>query len=111
MIRRPPRSTLFPYTTLFRSAGPEEEHVEDAQEKLEGPFEGLAEEPGRRGKREAPAQGPGGGERPGREVEDERDHASEDAGEELPGGARHGGSRDAGAGEDAGHPHGARQRR
>src|SRR2546430_9857777 len=22
MIRRPPRSTLFPYTTLFRSAGP-----------------------------------------------------------------------------------------
>src|SRR3712207_7478346 len=24
MIRRPPRSTLFPYTTLFRSAHPEE---------------------------------------------------------------------------------------
>src|SRR2546430_10297456 len=24
MIRRPPRSTLFPYTTLFRSAGPHE---------------------------------------------------------------------------------------
>src|SRR3712207_7355116 len=23
MIRRPPRSTLFPYTTLFRSQGPE----------------------------------------------------------------------------------------
>src|SRR2546427_2299303 len=23
MIRRPPRSTLFPYTTLFRSIGPE----------------------------------------------------------------------------------------
>src|SRR3712207_7501803 len=23
MIRRPPRSTLFPYTTLFRSHGPE----------------------------------------------------------------------------------------
>src|SRR3712207_7025472 len=23
MIRRPPRSTLFPYTTLFRSRGPE----------------------------------------------------------------------------------------
>src|SRR5256885_8496749 len=76
MIRRPPRSTLFPYTTLFRSAGPEEEHVEDAQEKLEGPFEGLAEEPGRRGKREAPAQGPGGGERPGREVRSE-EHTSE----------------------------------
>src|SRR3712207_7335118 len=28
MIRRPPRSTLFPYTTLFRSAG-EERHVRD----------------------------------------------------------------------------------
>src|SRR3712207_8086040 len=25
MIRRPPRSTLFPYTTLFRSAGGEED--------------------------------------------------------------------------------------
>src|SRR3712207_8395987 len=25
MIRRPPRSTLFPYTTLFRSLGGEEE--------------------------------------------------------------------------------------
>src|SRR2546430_13279744 len=24
MIRRPPRSTLFPYTTLFRSRGPDE---------------------------------------------------------------------------------------
>src|SRR2546422_1180175 len=28
MIRRPPRSTLFPYTTLFRSvAGPSETHA------------------------------------------------------------------------------------
>src|SRR3712207_6873695 len=26
MIRRPPRSTLFPYTTLFRSGGQEGEH-------------------------------------------------------------------------------------
>src|SRR5256885_9781336 len=26
MIRRPPRSTLFPYTTLFRSIGSELEH-------------------------------------------------------------------------------------
>src|SRR5258706_1916625 len=25
MIRRPPRSTLFPYTTLFRSRGPDED--------------------------------------------------------------------------------------
>src|SRR2546426_3570290 len=27
MIRRPPRSTLFPYTTLFRSLGSEHERV------------------------------------------------------------------------------------
>src|SRR3712207_8420759 len=27
MIRRPPRSTLFPYTTLFRSSWPETEHA------------------------------------------------------------------------------------
>src|SRR2546430_6133245 len=27
MIRRPPRSTLFPYTTLFRSQGAQVEHV------------------------------------------------------------------------------------
>src|SRR2546430_12605631 len=31
MIRRPPRSTLFPYTTLFRSG-----HLEPGQAKLEG---------------------------------------------------------------------------
>src|SRR5258707_11359303 len=27
MIRRPPRSTLFPYTTLFRSPGPEDRRL------------------------------------------------------------------------------------
>src|SRR3712207_8873084 len=33
MIRRPPRSTLFPYTTLFRSAGPfAEEQAERADD-------------------------------------------------------------------------------
>src|SRR3712207_7829965 len=39
MIRRPPRSTLFPYTTLFRSQGDEEE---DAREQGHDP--GDAEE-------------------------------------------------------------------
>src|SRR2546430_4762862 len=36
MIRRPPRSTLFPYTTLFRSRAVERgvEHVGDAQAGL-----------------------------------------------------------------------------
>src|SRR2546430_8880743 len=42
MIRRPPRSTLFPYTTLFRSAsGVESARVQfwwrDAQPKKSGP--------------------------------------------------------------------------
>src|SRR5438105_8232103 len=43
MIRRPPRSTLFPYTTLFRSRG---------------------RRPGRRGARRPPATGRPGGPRP-----------------------------------------------
>src|SRR2546426_12115466 len=34
MIRRPPRSTLFPYTTLFRSVGHTLEHVAHGQEQL-----------------------------------------------------------------------------
>src|SRR3712207_8082818 len=31
MIRRPPRSTLFPYTTLFRSAGEDDDIAVDEQ--------------------------------------------------------------------------------
>src|SRR2546426_7785261 len=31
MIRRPPRSTLFPYTTLFRSPSPQAPSVGDSQ--------------------------------------------------------------------------------
>src|SRR3989454_9266146 len=34
MIRRPPRSTLFPYTTLFRSAV--ERHVESGRVEVRG---------------------------------------------------------------------------
>src|SRR3712207_7667023 len=33
MIRRPPRSTLFPYTTLFRSRGPRRRDDGDLQER------------------------------------------------------------------------------
>src|SRR2546422_6996497 len=37
MIRRPPRSTLFPYTTLFRSQGTDDPHSQhDARRKMEG---------------------------------------------------------------------------
>src|SRR2546422_4019032 len=42
MIRRPPRSTLFPYTTLFRSGsqgGGHREHADD-REGLQGGEEG-----------------------------------------------------------------------
>src|SRR5258708_25761281 len=34
MIRRPPRSTLFPYTTLFRSVGPFDGDLDDYQRYL-----------------------------------------------------------------------------
>src|SRR5260370_24205276 len=34
MIRRPPRSTLFPYTTLFRSSGHAANHVRQLCERL-----------------------------------------------------------------------------
>src|SRR3712207_7617161 len=40
MIRRPPRSTLFPYTTLFRS----KEYGIDAVEYWSGPFGGKLDE-------------------------------------------------------------------
>src|SRR3712207_7861276 len=35
MIRRPPRSTLFPYTTLFRSGSTDAEKLVDALEKTD----------------------------------------------------------------------------
>src|SRR5438309_7067234 len=36
MLRPPPRSTLFPYTTLFRSLGkPDEVYLADGPDKLE----------------------------------------------------------------------------
>src|SRR3712207_8705850 len=40
MIRRPPRSTLFPYTTLFRSlyAAPPGEYAFDDEKKQNGVF-------------------------------------------------------------------------
>src|SRR3712207_7740782 len=42
MIRRPPRSTLFPYTTLFRSVGEDPPY-------LQGEVEWLADEEGAEG--------------------------------------------------------------
>src|SRR2546422_11006268 len=41
MIRRPPRSTLFPYTTLFRSPVGEGRDRHDARQRLRGGRGGL----------------------------------------------------------------------
>src|SRR5258708_29605760 len=46
MIRRPPRSTLFPYTTLFRSPRP----VDD-REQRDGPDDCAGDDSRRRGPR------------------------------------------------------------
>src|SRR2546430_12309292 len=42
MIRRPPRSTLFPYTTLFRSV-----HVRDQRRHIRGRVRATARTPAR----------------------------------------------------------------
>src|SRR5260221_9685592 len=42
MIRRPPRSTLFPYTTLFRSAGGESGDADGGEPEPAPALRGLA---------------------------------------------------------------------
>src|SRR5882762_10987158 len=42
MIRRPPRSTLFPYTTLFRSCAPAPMRAPEFWHGRSGPMAGLA---------------------------------------------------------------------
>src|SRR5690242_21370612 len=45
MLRRPPRSTLFPYTTLFRSQGRDDQHAPGARVAGPGrPEDGEEEE-------------------------------------------------------------------
>src|SRR3712207_8251261 len=86
MIRRPPRSTLFPYTTLFRS----EEHGDEAAQP-EGPRRAVVDrlehahrggEPGRRGpeeRRDADRRHHRGvgGEAPERLLDRSEEHTSE----------------------------------
>src|SRR5947208_6175178 len=44
MLRRPPRSTLFPYTTLFRSSASRgHEAIVDSLEPPRAPFDGEAQ--------------------------------------------------------------------
>src|SRR3712207_7297877 len=67
MIRRPPRSTLFPYTTLFRSdlvvIVEEADEPEAHRDEQAGPQEGVAEvhpqqhRDGQRGQDHQPAHG------------------------------------------------------
>src|SRR3712207_8725734 len=73
MIRRPPRSTLFPYTTLFRSALAERElghdlHLERAADLREPRAGRAAEAQGE----PAGALGPGGGEGGALQAEDRK---------------------------------------
>src|SRR3712207_7105590 len=58
MIRRPPRSTLFPYTTLFRSPAEHRLHVvETVAEHRDEEAQGEHGKPeGQRPRREAPQQ-------------------------------------------------------
>src|SRR5436853_4436098 len=48
MIRRPPRSTLFPYTTLFRSVGPGRQQLRLGRGRAP-PSAPAAQEAGRQG--------------------------------------------------------------
>src|SRR3712207_8782387 len=69
MIRRPPRSTLFPYTTLFRSRrGGGQPVLEDGHERA-----ALRRGPQRRGQRGGVCAGQQPGDRVGRDVTGEGD--------------------------------------
>src|SRR3712207_7433404 len=79
MIRRPPRSTLFPYTTLFRSAGPRLLPLPDplpgigfAQAPAGDPERALPAEPARLGELAGCLRGG-----PGRSVHRSEEHTSE----------------------------------
>src|SRR3712207_9262615 len=48
MIRRPPRSTLFPYTTLFRSVGPVARGKIDLSRSVTENIQAIADAFGRR---------------------------------------------------------------
>src|SRR6266511_4725040 len=54
MIRRPPRSTLFPYTTLFRSLGRRRRSLADREDRARGARGGAHEDVDRAARRERP---------------------------------------------------------
>src|SRR2546430_14224352 len=58
MIRRPPRSTLFPYTTLFRSLSPKPQSSRDLAEAFKKAEDALAKPPVTKPLPAAPAPAP-----------------------------------------------------
>src|SRR3712207_9576372 len=68
MIRRPPRSTLFPYTTLFRSDPPRAGRVRDGAARAS--IEAEDTDPGYLPGDAGPQRGPGGYAVPGSSVAD-----------------------------------------
>src|SRR3712207_7683797 len=73
MIRRPPRSTLFPYTTLFRS----QTHVRRAPEAGGPPWGAAAGPPDRDGQQRDPDDGDHGAGHDRREEVRSEEHTSE----------------------------------
>src|SRR3712207_7918746 len=71
MIRRPPRSTLFPYTTLFRSCGQDPERGQ-----ARGPARGAADEV-RAGHQSQDRPGPGDHHPPDAPLSRSEEHTSE----------------------------------
>src|SRR3989454_9036402 len=62
MIRRPPRSTLFPYTTLFRSGAPTSGRKRDnADRELGAPRRLILGPGGERAQGQLPTHAPGSG--------------------------------------------------
>src|SRR3712207_8519355 len=74
MIRRPPRSTLFPYTTLFRSGPGRAEPEPDARDRRDGGAE-VSPSLGSEGPHAAPE--PGAGFFRSRWVDRSEEHTSE----------------------------------
>src|SRR4051794_6532126 len=85
MIRRPPRSTLFPYTTLFRSG----DSMRAIALRLGRPASSVSREVGRNGggghypALKADERGRGGGRRPKRCLFAEKDHPGGGGGKKL----------------------------
>src|SRR5688572_32420366 len=77
MIRRPPRSTLFPYTTLFRSPGQHREHDRERQVRVRRDLRQRDDAPQVRHEDEAEDRGQVGGEAHALRPDRSEEHTSE----------------------------------